>query len=187
MRSRLCIVVYLAVCAVAHAQEPLTQNTEERKFFPRDTFWGYAQFDFAGPHNEIDPNICIADSGNFGGKNAPCNAFARYMLSGYIEMRPFGQGVFRRVMFFGEPKLFFGKNVPQTLYTYSFDAIGVDRSWGFGVSLGKGFELRATQHFLFKRFGARDTYLGPADLGPNGPYGRYNTIGVRKYFGTRRW
>jgi hypothetical protein len=44
-----------------------------------------------------------------------------------------------------------------------------------------------TQHFLFDRLGARDRNLGTADLGNNGPWGRYNTIGVRKYFGTRRW
>jgi hypothetical protein len=53
--------------------------------------------------------------------------------------------------------------------------------------MGKGFEMRVTQHFLFDRFGVRDRYLGQADLGANGPWGRYNTIGVRKYFGTRRW
>ena len=29
--------------------------------------------------------------------------------------------------------------------------------------------------------------FGSADLGPNGPWGRYNAIGVRKSFGTRRW
>ena len=53
--------------------------------------------------------------------------------------------------------------------------------------MGKGFEMRVTQHFLFSRFGARDRNLGPADLGPNGPWGRYNMIGVRKYFGQRRY
>jgi hypothetical protein len=53
--------------------------------------------------------------------------------------------------------------------------------------MGKGFEMRVTQHFLFDRFGARDRNLGSADLGPNGPWGRYNAIGVRKYFGSRRW
>ena len=63
-------------------------------------------------------------------------------------------------MIFGEPKMLFGKNIPQTLYTYSFDAIGIERSWGIGLNLGKGFEFRATQHFLFKRLGARDTNLG---------------------------
>ena len=55
------------------------------------------------------------------------------------------------------------------------------------IYLGKGFEARVTQHFLFDRFGARDANLGAADLGPNGPWGRYDAIGVRKYFGSRRW
>jgi hypothetical protein len=187
MRRLLLAVLCLTLCDFVEAQQPAAQPNPERMFFPRDTLWGYAQFDLAGPHNEIDPNLCRADAGDFGGVNAPCTAFARYMLSGYIEVRPFGRGVFRRFMLFGEPKLLFGKNIPQTLYTWSFDAIGMERSWGVGIFLGKGFEMRATQHFLFDRWGSRDRNLGPADLGPNGPWGRYNTIGVRKYFGTRRW
>lgn len=181
------MVVCLALCAIAQAEEPAKAAASERMFFPKDTLWGYAQFDFAGPHNEIDPNLCSANAGDFGGRNAPCSEFARYMLSGVVEIRPFGRGVFRRFMIFGEPRILFGKNIPQTLYTYSWDAIGIERSWGVGLNLGKGFEFRATQHFLFKRLGARDTYLGPADLGPNGPWGRYNVVGIRKYFGTRRW
>jgi hypothetical protein len=159
----------------------------ERMFFPSDSFWGYAQFDLAPPHNEIDPNLCASDAGKFGGRNAPCNAFGRYMLSGLLEVRPFGRGQLRRFMLFGQPAFLFGKNVPQSLYTWSFDAIGIEHSWGAAVYLGKGFEARVTQHFLFDRLGARDRNLGAADLGPNGPWGRYNAIGVRKYFGTRRW
>ena len=162
-------------------------TAKERFLFPSDTLWGYGQFDLAPPHNEIDPNICSANAGQFGGVNAPCNAFARYMLTGNLEVRPFGQGPLRRFMLFGEARFLFGKNVPQTLYTWSFDAIGIEHYWGAAIYLGKGFEMRVTQHLLFDRLGARDRNLGPADLGPNGPWGRYNAIGVRKYFGTRRW
>ena len=32
-----------------------------------------------------------------------------------------------------------------------------------------------------------NTNLGAADLGNNGPWGRYFTVGVHKSFGTRRW
>jgi len=190
MKRLLWTMVWLLLTGVVVAQQAspaAAAPSEERMFFPRDTFWGYAQFDLAGPHNEIDPNICAANAGDYGGVNAPCTMFARYMISGNVEIRPFGRNVFRRFMIFGEPTFLFGRNLPQTLYTWSFDAIGIERSWGAGIYLGKGFELRATQHFLFKRLGARDTNLGAADLGPNGPWGRYNTIGVRKYFGTRRW
>jgi hypothetical protein len=183
------LVFFLAVVsAVCSAQaKPVDSAKQDRLFFPSDTLWGYAQFDIAPPHNEIDPNLCASNAGNFGGKNAPCNAFARYMLSGLVEVRPFGRGQLRRFMLFGEPRFLFGKNVPQNLYTWSFDSIGIERSWGAAIYLGKGFEARVTQHFLFDRLGARDRYLGAADLGPNGPWGRYNTIGVRKYFGSRRW
>jgi len=169
------------------AKSVITHEGSNRMFFPHDIFWGYAQFDVAPPHNEIDPNLCRADSGMAGGVNAPCNAFARYMLSGYIEIRPFGRGQFQRFFIFGEPQFLFGRNLPQTLYTWSVDAIGMERTWGAGIYMGKGFEARVTQHFLFSRFGARDRNLGSADLGPNGPWGRYNMIGVRKYFGQRRY
>lgn len=180
------LVTIVFLMAGAQAQQA-NAKPQDRFFLPSDTFYGYAQFDIAPPHNEIDPNLCRADAGNFGGVNAPCTAFARYMLSGLLEVRPFGRGQFRRFMLFGEPRFLFGKNLPQTLYTWSFDAIGIEHSWGAAVYLGKGFDLRVTQHFLFDRVGARDRNLGVADLGPNGPWGRYNVIGVRKTFGTRRW
>jgi hypothetical protein len=150
-------------------------------------FWGWAQFDLAPPHNEIDPNLCAGNAGQYGGANAPCSLFARYMLSGVLEVRPFGQGIWRRFMIFGAPTFLFGKNVPKTLYTWSPDAIGIEHSWGAGIYITQGFEFRVTQHFLFDRLGARDTYLGIADLGNNGPWGRYMSLGVRKTFGTRRW
>jgi hypothetical protein len=177
----------LVLPVLAQTQEAPQKPVEEPMFFPRDTFWGYAQFDIAPPHNEVDPNLCAANAGNYGGVNAPCSEFARYMFSGLLEVRPFGRGVFRRFMLFGEPSFLFGKNIPKTLYTWSFDAIGIERSWGAAIYLGRGFEMRVTQHFLFDRLGARNTNLGAADLGNNGPWGRYNAIGVRKYFGTRRW
>jgi len=185
MKEFYLVVLIAALVAASQAQQ--NKAASDRMFLPSDRFWGYAQFDIAPPHNEIDPNICRADAGTFGGVNAPCNAFARYMFSSLVEVRPFGRGPLRRFMLFGEPRFLFGKNVPQNLYTWSFDAIGVEHSWGAAIYLGKGFEMRITQHFLFDRFGARDRNLGAADLGPNGPWGRYNAIGVRKYFGTRRW
>jgi hypothetical protein len=182
------MLLFLVFGAAAHAQDSVPAfGSKDRFFLPSDTFWGYGQVDLAPPHNEIDPNICAADAKNFGGSNAPCNAFARYMVSGYIEVRPFGSTQLRRFFLFGEPRFLFGKNVPQALYTWSPAGIGWERSWGAGIYLGRGFELRVTQHFLFQRFGARDQYLGTADLGPNGPWGRYNAIGVRKYFGQRRY
>lgn len=183
----LSLLVVIAFLAIGSQAQGAGHAVSERMFLPSDTLWGYAQFDIAPPHNEIDPNLCASNAGKFDGASAPCNAFARYMLSGLVEIRPFGRGPFRRFMLFGEPRFLFGRNVPQSLYTWSFDAIGVEHSWGAAIYLGKGFEARVTQHFLFDRFGARDRYLGAADLGPNGPWGRYNAIGVRKYFGSRRW
>src|SRR5205823_5030439 len=136
-RHLLWMLICLALPAALAAQQahPSVGNSD-RMFFPKDTFWGYGQFDLAPPHNEIDPNICRADAGSYGGTSAPCTGFARYMMSGYVEMRPFGRGQLRKLFFFGEPRFLFGRNVPQTLYTWSFDAIGAETSWGGGVFLG---------------------------------------------------
>ncbi|MBA3914919.1 MAG: hypothetical protein H0X25_13945 [Acidobacteriales bacterium] len=155
-------------------------------FFPKDMLWGWTQFDLAPPHNEIDPNLCRGNAADYGGKNAPCSLFARYMVSGYVEAFPFGRGIFRRFFLDWDPKFFFGKNVPQALYTYSFDPIGLENAWGGGLVLPKGFEVRLNQHFLFTRFGDRSKNLGAADLGTDGPYGRYFSIAARKTFGRRR-
>jgi hypothetical protein len=187
------LAVPVLMAALGRAQtSPPAKNSEgdasqDRMFFPRDMLYGWAQFELAPPHNEIDPNLCAATAGQYGGVNAPCSMFARYMLSGTLEVRPFGRGQLRRFMLFGSPTFLFGKNLPQTLYTWSFDAIGIEHSWGASIYAGKGFEVRVTQHFLFDRLGSRDTNLGVADLGNNGPWGRYATVGVRKTFGTRRW
>ena len=91
-------------------------TAEDRMFFPKDMFWGWAQVDVAPPHNEIDPNLCAGNAEQYGGVNAPCSMFARYMLSGMLEVRPFGRTELRRFMLFGAPSFLFGKNVPQTLY-----------------------------------------------------------------------
>lgn len=174
--------------APRQAHEPESDlKAQDRMFFPRDMFWGWAELDLAPPHNEVDPNQCAGTAGNYGGVNAPCSLFARYILSGILEVRPFGRGPLRRFMVYGAPTFLFGKTIPKTLYTWSPDAIGVDHSWGIGIYLNRGFEFRVNQHFLFDRLGARDTNLGPADLGTNSPWGRYVTLGVRKTFGTRRW
>lgn len=159
---------------------------EERMFFPKDWYWGWAQFDLAPPHNEVDPNLCAANAGQYGGKNAECSAFARYMISGTVELRPFGQTWLRGFVAFFDPTFLFGKTVPQYNYTWSWSGIGMEYAWGVGYNLPKRFEVRFTGHPVIQRFGARDQPLGPAWLGSNGPWGQYNTIGVRKYFGIRR-
>src|SRR5215472_8847392 len=99
------ILLAVALLGVAVAQErPVGAfGTKDRMFFPSDMFWGYGQFDLAPPHNEIDPNLCAANARNYGGADAPCSLFARYMLSGLVEVRPFGRGPLRRFMLFAQP------------------------------------------------------------------------------------
>jgi hypothetical protein len=155
---------------------------EERLFLPTGNWiYGYGEFDLAPPHNEPDPNFCAANSGNYGGANSQCNLFARYLLGGQVWVRPFGRTALRRIKIFWDPTFAFGKNVPQYLYTWSWQGIGFENQWGGDIYLGRRFDLRLTQQTLFERFGSRP--LGPGYLGPNGPWGRFFTIGVRKYFG----
>ena len=194
------VVITLSCAALAQTSTPTqTASTPqapsasksgqyERMWFPKDWYWGWAEFDLAPPHNEIDPNLCAANAGapQYGGVNAPCSAFARYQLAGTIELRPIGQTVFRRLMFFFDPNFLFGKNLPQTLYTWSWSGIGMEYDWGVAVDLPKRFQFRYTNHPTIVRFGSRDQPLGGAWLGANGPWGQYNAFGIRKYFGTRR-
>ena len=63
-------------CAQSAAPDSPLQNAapEERMFFPRDMLWGWAQLDLAPPHNEIDPNLCAGNAGQYGGANAARSA-----------------------------------------------------------------------------------------------------------------
>ena len=163
--------------------KPVSESAENRLFFPKGWIYGYAQFDIAPPHNEPDPGLCAANAGQYGGVNSKCTAFARYLLGGNVVIHPFGRTFLRLLKFEATPTFAMGKNVPQYLYTWSFQAIGMERSWAAAIDLPKQFDLRVTQHYLWWRGSAN---LGPAYIGDNGPWGRYTTIGVRKVFGTYR-
>lgn len=145
---------------------------------------GYGDFSLAPPHNEPDPGICGTTSPT---GTIPCTAFARYVAYGHIEIRPFINwpkvlGVqLNSVYLFSDASLLLGNNVPKQNYTWSADAIGLDKSWGLVIALPRGFEVRVTQHppfSAYQRYNQSSGYIGP-----NGPWGRFSTVGVRKYFG----
>ena len=199
--NRVPMLLFLLMCSCPlFGQEPSTQqanltpavartakgsrklDSQERWFFPRRNWiYGFAEFDIAPPHNEPDPNLCAPNAAAYGGANSLCDAFARYVMQGQVEIRPFGRSFLRRIKFFAMPTFLFGRTVPQYRYTWSMDPIGWERQWGASVCLGQRVELRVTQHFMFEPIGARN--LGPGYLGPNGPWGRSTLVGVRKYFG----
>ena len=138
-------------------------------FFPKDWYWGWAEFDLAPPHNEVDPNLCAANSGQYGGINAQCNAFARYMISGNGRDSSHRPGMARRLNFFFTPNFLFGKNVPQYLYTWSWSGIGMEYKWGVGVDLPKRFEFASPAHptwFALDRATSRWVQPGLARMGP---------------------
>lgn len=153
-----------------------------RALFPSHFVRGYVDFSFAPYHNEPDLGRCSGASHNHGGAQSRCTAFARYVWSGYLEFQPIGRGSLRHAFLFVEPKLFLGENVPQFRYTASASPMAFERSIGVGVQLPKNFELRATQHQV-NWLGRYSRHLGSADLGTDGPYGLYATVGARWYFG----
>lgn len=181
--------VALATAAAADpAPAPASWGVPEgRMLFPHNWVRGYTDFSVAPPHNEPDLGRCSplhATIITAGGAGSNCNAYARYLWSGYLEIQPFGKTWARHAFIFFTPTFSFGNNVPQFKYTSSMAGIAFERSVGLGIELPKNFEFRVTQHqvdWLGKY--NNNAGLGLADLGTSGPYGLYTTIGARWYFG----
>jgi hypothetical protein len=158
-------------------------KSESRTFFPRNWVRGYTDFAIAPSHNEPDLGRCMfPQPPSAGGSASLCTAYARYLLSGYVEFQPLGRTPARHLFFFFDPMFSFGRNIPQVSYAASIEPIAFDRSIGVAFQLPKNFEVRATQHQV-DYLGRYAKSLGPADLRTNGPYGLYSTVSVRWYFG----
>jgi len=156
---------------------------EGRTFFPHHWIRGHADFEVAAPHNEPDMSRCSqAPAAQFGGASSPCTAYARWMLSGYVEIQPIGRTFLRHVFLTYTPRFFFGRNVPQYSYTASFEPISDERILGLGVELPKHFEFRVASHRV-DWLGRYRQFLGPADLLTKPPLGNYSTLGLRWNFG----
>ena len=168
------------------APKPSSWGVPEGKtFFPHNWVRGYVDFDVAPAHNEPDLGRCSPLHSVIvaaGGANSDCNAYARYLLGGYLEVQPFGKTFARHVFLFFNPTFSFGNNVPQFKYTASMAGIAFERAVGFGIELPKNFEVRVTQHQV-DWLGKYNNNVGLADLGTSGPYGLYTTIGARWSFG----
>jgi len=174
-----------AAAAGIPAAPPSWGVPEGRLLFPHNWLRGYVNFDVAPPHNEPDLGRCSPTGSVIlaaGGANSNCNAYARYLLGGYLEIQPFGKTLARHLFVFLTPTFSFGNNVPQYKYTASISGIAFERAVGFGIELPKNFEFRVTQHQV-DWLGKYNHSVGAADLGTAGPYGLYSTIGARWYFG----
>jgi hypothetical protein len=176
--------------AAAPAPKPISWGVPEgRMFFPHDSVRGYVDYEVAPPHNEPDLGRCTQSRTIIiaaGGANSPCNAYARYLLGGYLEVQPFGKTLARHMFLFFTPTFSFGNNVPQFKYTASMAGIAFERAVGIGFELPKNFEIRVTQHqvdWLGKYKNPIGTGTPGLDLGTSGPYGLYATVGARWYFG----
>jgi len=119
----------------------------KREHSSRITGPRYTDFSVAPSHNEPDLGRCaFPQPASAGGTASLCTAYGRYLLSGYVELQPFGRTPARHFFLFFEPKFSFGRNIPQLTYTASMLPIAYERSIGVGFQLPKNFELRATQH-----------------------------------------
>jgi hypothetical protein len=151
--------------------------------FPKNWIRGYTDFSVAPSHNEPDLGRCMfPQPTSAGGRASTCTAYARYLLSGYIEIQPLARTPARHFFLFFEPRFSFGRNIPQISYDESMEPIAYERSIGIGFQLPRNFELRTTQHQVHY-LGRYGRTLGPADLHTDGPYGLYATVGVRWSFG----
>jgi hypothetical protein len=174
------LALFLLDCGTAHSQTPQTASKTAEPaarglFFPHDWLRGFVDFSVAPPHNEPDLGRCV-------GAGPTCTAFARYVLSGYLEVQPFAKTPLRHFYGFFVPTAYLGRNVPQLLYTASAQPIALDRILGLGLELPWHFELRLTNHRVTS-FGKYTRSQGPRDPGPGQPLGLYTTVGVRWYFG----
>ena len=152
-------------------------------FFPRDWIRGFTDFAVAPSHNEPDLGRCaFPQPSSAGGSTSQCTAYARYLLSGYLEIQPLGRTFARHLFFFFEPRFSFGRNIPQISYQASMEPIAYDRALGAAIEFPKNFQLRVTQHQV-DYLGRYSHSLGPADLHTTGPYGLYTTVSVRWSFG----
>src|SRR5258708_9127370 len=167
------------------APRPASRGSPEgRLLFPHNWVCGYVDFSFAPPHNEPDLGRCSPSSTiivSAGGPNSPCNAYARYLWTGYLEVRPFGKTFARHAFVFFTPTFSFGNNVPQFKYTYSMAAIAYERAGGTGIELPKNFEFSVTQHHLdwLRRSKTNARGATGLSLGTDRPDGMYTNIVTR--------
>jgi len=190
LRTVLIAMMWWLVVPV-HAQQQLVQPVkpsssgygvpEGRILFPRDWLRGFTDFESAPPHNEPDLGRCgptpLADAAS-----TSCTAYPRYMISGYLEIQPFGRTFLRHAFVFYQPRFSFGRNVPHMSYSASFEPMAYERSVGVGVELPMHLEFRLVQH-RSEWLGRYAGKLGATDLTTAGPYGLYSTVGLRWYFG----
>ena len=136
--------VGIAAIAGPLVAQDVTQgsNPESRVLFPHDFIRGYAGFELAPPHNEPDLGLCAPTSS----ASSPCGGYARYVLTAYMELQPFGRGMLRNIYLFTDPRMFLGNNVPQLRYSASSSPIAWERVYGIAIQLPKRFEIRATHH-----------------------------------------
>src|SRR6266851_728220 len=83
--------------AAAPAPNPSSWGVPKgRTLFPHNWLRGYVDFEVAPPHNEPDLGRCTQSQTIIiaaGRANSPCNAYARYLLGGYLEIQPFGKTI----------------------------------------------------------------------------------------------
>ena len=167
----------------ASSSGPSAQKSSAPAFFPANWIRGYTDFAVAPSHNEPDLGRCMfPQPASAGGSASQCTAYARYFLSGYLEVQPIGRTPARHLFLFFEPRFSFGRNIPQVSYTASMEPMAYERALGAGFELPRNFQVRLTQHQV-DYLGRYSHSLGPADLHTNGPYGLYTTVSVRWSFG----
>ena len=163
-----------------------TASNGARLVFPKRFLRGYAEGEVSPSHYERDLGRCLAIDGQPQPADSECAAYSRYAAGGYVEFQPFGRKLgpvpVHRLFFFVGPRVYFGRNVPESRYSASLEPIVLERELGVGLALTRRVDLRSWLHRNYW-FGRYRGSLGPLDMGPNGPYGLYAAVSLRWYFG----
>ena len=155
--ARSLFVLSLTLAPVAVSQTIANQSpsstghsalaADQPMFFPHNWIRGFTDFGVAPSHNEPDLGRCMfPQPAGAGGSASQCTAYARYLLSGYLEIQPLGRTIARHLFLFFEPRFSFGRNIPQLSYQASMEPMAYDRALGAALELPRNFQLRVTQH-----------------------------------------
>src|SRR5713226_1568040 len=141
-KTVICLTAFLTASVFgAQAQTTTAESgrvahlaSQSRTFFPHNWIRGYTNFEVAPSHNEPDLGRCMfPQPASAGGTASQCTAYARYLLSGYLEIQPLGRTFARHLFLFFEPKFSFGRNIPQLSYQASMEPIAYDRAVGAAI------------------------------------------------------
>jgi len=183
----------LVICSLGRAQSsapaptPPDSGQQERMFFPRDMFWDGDNSTWLRRTTKSTLAFAPAMPASMAESTLPAACSPAICSLECLRSVPLAAANCGASWSLAHPRSCSGRP-SHKLFIPGLPTPSASSTPGEWESISRrasNFASRSTSSF--DRLGARDTNLGPADQGNNGPWGRYASVGVRKYFGTRRW